>query len=85
MVMARVETTPAIALLPWARKEVVAMVDSKISALDAINSAVSDLRGAADALSLRASDDGDDLASMLSRVLDVDVDALREVAGWLSE
>ena len=71
------------ALLRLARKEVMNMLDSKINALDAINNVVSDLRGAADALSLRASDDGDDLASMLSRVLDADTGALREVAEWL--
>lgn len=46
---------------------------------------MSELRGAVDVLSLRASADRDNLASMLSCVLDGDVNVLHEVAGWLSE
>ena len=60
------------------------MVESKVNALDALNNVLSDLSGAADALSLRATVEDDDLASMLARVLDVDTSVLREVAEWIA-
>ena len=61
------------------------MVDSRIGALDALHSAISNLRGASDALSTRASLEGDDLTSMLSESLDVQTERLTEVERWLEE
>lgn len=63
--------------------EVVCVIESKVRALDALNDVLSDLGGAADVLSLRATVEGDDMAGMLARVLDDNTSALREVAEWL--
>jgi len=41
------------------------------------------LGGAATALSLKASVEGDDLANMLSHVLDANIDALKDVIEWM--
>ena len=59
------------------------MADSRIGALDALRSAISNMRGASDALSARASLEGDDLASMLSESLDAQSERLSEVERWL--
>ena len=59
------------------------MVDSWIEAVDALDNVALDLSSASDALCFQATIDGNDLASMVSRVLDADLDAVREVAKWL--
>ena len=59
------------------------MVDSKISAVDTLNDVMSDLVGVSYTLCYKATIEGDELSSMLTRVLDVNVDALREIASWL--
>lgn len=59
------------------------VIETTVGAVDALNNVLSDLGGAAVTLSLKASVEGDDLASMLSRVLDTDIDALRGVIEWI--
>jgi len=59
------------------------MIESAINAVDALNDVASDLSGASEALSYKATIDGDNLSSMLSRVIDMEVDAIREVSAWL--
>lgn len=61
------------------------MIKSAINAVDALNNVTSDLAGASESLSYKAAIDGDNLSSMLSRVIDVEVDAVREVSAWLEE
>lgn len=61
------------------------MIDSRIGALDALHSAISNLRGASDALGARASLEGDDLATMLSESLDVQTERLSDVEQWLED
>lgn len=61
------------------------MVDSRIGAIDALHSTISNLRGTSDALSVRASLEGDDLATMLSETLDAQAERLAEVERWLEE
>lgn len=57
------------------------MVDSKIGAIDVFGKVMSDPLGACDALCLSVLAESNDLAGMVSRVHDVDVDSLREVIG----
>ncbi|MBQ3328331.1 MAG: hypothetical protein IJG88_00055 [Eggerthellaceae bacterium] len=59
------------------------MVDSRIDAVDTLNEVVSSMVGASYALCYKATIEGDELSSLLTRVLDVSVDALREIVGWL--
>ena len=51
----------------------------QVQIVDTLNDVLLDLKGAADALSLRSTVEGDELAHMLSQVLDGDADAIREV------
>ena len=61
------------------------MIKSAINAVDTLNDVASDLAGASEALSYKAAIDGDNLSSMLSRAIDMEVDAVREVSAWLEE
>ena len=53
----------------------------QVRIVDVLNDVLLDLKGAADALSLRSTVEGDELAFMISRVLDADVDAVRDAVG----
>lgn len=60
------------------------MIDTRIGAVDALHSSVASLKGASDALSARASLEGDDLAAMLAESLDAQAARLSEVERWLA-
>lgn len=59
------------------------MVESKMQTVDRLNDVLSDLKGAADALTFKATVEGDNMAFMITRVIDSDVDLLEAVVEWV--
>ena len=64
-------------------QEVVSVIDSTIGAIDALENVISDLTGISCALCYQSTIEGEDLSGVLSRVLDDNIDALRETVDWL--